>query len=139
MFIGNNFGKTLDILHRSLDVSLMRRDVISNNIANSDTPHFKRSVVNFETALKKALESERPTGALQAEMNDPRHIPFERTTDYRSVLPQKKLDYLTTSKNNGNNVDIEQESMDAMHNQLQYQLMSQVVNSHFSQINLVLR
>lgn len=139
MFIGNSFGKTLDILHRSMDVSLMRRDVISNNIANSDTPHFKRSTVNFETALRKALESERPTGVLQAEMNDPRHIPFERVTDYRDIRPLKKLDYLTTSKNNGNNVDIEQESMDAVHNQLQYQLMSQVVNSHFSQINLVLR
>jgi len=139
MFIGNTFGKTLDILHRSMDVSLIRRDVISNNISNSDTPHFKRSTINFETALKKALASERPSGNLQAVMTDPRHIPFERPADYREVMPRKTLDYLTTSKNNGNNVDIEQESMDALHNQLQYQLMSQVVNSHFNQINLVLR
>ena len=72
-------------------------------------------------------------------MTDHRHIPFERPVDYREVKPRKVLDFLTTSKNNGNNVDIEQESMDAMHNQLMYQLMSQVVNSHYGQVNLVLR
>lgn len=139
MFIGNSFGKTIDILHRSMDVSLLRRDVISDNIANSDTPHFKRSEVNFETALKKALDSEGPSGKLQARMTHSRHISFERPTDYRTVRPRKILDYLTTSKNNGNNVDIEQESMNAMHNQLSYQLMSQIVGSHFGQVNLVLR
>jgi flagellar basal-body rod protein FlgB len=139
MFIGNSFGKTIDIMHRSMDVSLLRRNVIADNIANSDTPHFKRAEVNFETALKNALASEGPSGKLQARMTDSRHISFERPTDYRTVRPRKRLDYLTTSKNNGNNVDIEQESMNAMHNQLMYQMMSQVVNSHYGQISLVLR
>jgi flagellar basal-body rod protein FlgB len=139
MFSNNSFGKTIDILHRSLDVSLYRRDVISNNIANSDTPHFKRSTVNFETMLKNALASEHPGRHLEAKMTDVRHIPFQRPVDYRTVGPRKVLDFLTTSKNNGNNVDIEQESMDALHNQLSYQLMSQVVSSHFNQVNLVLR
>ncbi len=139
MFIGNSFGKTIDILHRTMDVSLLRRDVIADNIANSDTPHFKRSEVKFETALKKALDSEAPGRRLTARMTDPRHIPFERPVDYRTVGPRKTLDFMTTSKNNGNNVDIEQESMNALHNQLSYQLMSQVVASHFGQINLVLR
>ena len=138
MFIGNSFGKTLDILHRSMDVSLYRRNVIADNIANSDTPHFKRSVVNFETALKNALDVQYPS-KMQAKMTDSRHIPFERPVDYREVKPRKVLDYLTTSKNNGNNVDMEQESMNAMHNQLMYQMMSQVVNAHYGQVNLVLR
>jgi flagellar basal-body rod protein FlgB len=139
MFTGNSFGKTLDILHRSLDVNLYRRDVISNNIANSDTPHYKRSVVNFESALKAALASEEPSIRLKPFLSDSRHIPFERRIDYRTVRPRKVLDFLTTSKNNGNNVDIEQEAMDALHNQLQYQLMTQVVASHYNQVNLVLR
>ena len=139
MFVGNSFGKTIDILHRSMDVSLLRRNIIADNIANSDTPHFKRAEVNFETALKKALDSEGPSGKLQARMTHSRHISFERPADYRTVRPKRILDYTTTSKNNGNNVDIEQESMNALHNQLMYQMMSQVVNSHYGQVNLVLR
>ena len=55
MFINNNFGRTVDLLHRTMDVSLLRRSVIADNIANADTPNFKRSVINFESQLKRAL------------------------------------------------------------------------------------
>jgi flagellar basal-body rod protein FlgB len=42
-----------------MDAALVRREVIADNIANSDTPNFKRSVVTFESSLKRALASER--------------------------------------------------------------------------------
>ena len=138
MFIQNSFGKTIDMLHRNMDVALLRRDVISNNIANSDTPNFKRTVVNFESELKRAVESQN-VKTLPAKMTNPRHIPFNRPVDYRTVKPRRVLDYLSTAKNNGNNVDIEQETMDALHNQLSYQIMTQAVISQFNQVNMVLR
>ncbi len=138
MFFGGSFGKNLDILRRSMDVSLVRRNVIADNIANSDTPHFKRSVVNFESQLKRALASEKvkPFPNL---MTHPRHIAFQRPMDYREVKPVRFWDYLTTSKNNGNNVDIEQETMNLLQNQLLYQTMTQVVSGQFNRVNLVLR
>jgi flagellar basal-body rod protein FlgB len=139
MFLQNSFGKTVDILHRSMDVSLLRRDVITNNIANADTPNFKRSVVNFESQLKRALLSERTKPALPAKLTHTKHIPFHKTMNYRNVQPRRVLDYLTASDNNGNNVNLEEESMLALHNQLNYTLMTQVVNHQFSQVNLVLR
>ena len=48
------------------------------------------------------------------------------------------LDYLTTSKNNGNNVDAEQEMMDSLTNQLSYTLQAQAINYEYNQVNLVL-
>jgi flagellar basal-body rod protein FlgB len=138
MFTGGSFGKNLDILSRAMDVALLRRRVIADNIANSDTPHFKRSVVNFESQLKRALESE-TVKRFPNLMTHPRHIAFQRPMDYREVRPIRFLDYLTTSKNNGNNVDIEQESMDLLQNQLLYQTVAQVVIGQFSRANLVLR
>ena len=138
MFTSNSFGKTLDILHRTMDVTVLRRQVIADNIANSDTPHFKRSTVNFESELKRALESQR-IKKLPARLSDPRHIPFERVRDYREVVPRKVLDYLTTSKNNGNNVDLEEEMMLSLSNQLNYDLLGRVVANQFSQLNIVLR
>ncbi|RKX78423.1 MAG: flagellar basal body rod protein FlgB [Spirochaetes bacterium] len=138
MFLQSSFGKTLDMVHRAMDVALIRRDIIANNIANSDTPNFKRSVLNFESELKRALESEQRK-TIPAFLTHEKHIPFHRPVDYRTVKPRKVLDYLTTSKNNGNNVDIEEEMMNALHNQLQYQLMTMAVSNQFSQINLVLR
>lgn len=139
MFTGNSFGKTLDILHRSMDVSMLRRNVIADNIANADTPNFKRSVVNFEASLKKALESENFSPRLEGYMTDEKHIPFYRPADYRDVEPVKVLDFWSTADNNGNNVDLEEEGMLALQNQLNYDLMATAVANEFTRIGSVLR
>lgn len=139
MFLNNSFGKTVEMMSRGMDVTLFRRDVISDNMANSDTPNFKRSTVNFEAELKRALDSEQAKPALPAKMTDSRHIPFFRPQNYLDVKPRKVLDYLSTTKNNGNNVDVETEMMDAMENQLMYQTMVQAVNHQFQQVSMVLK
>ncbi len=138
MFLNNSFGKNLDILQRTMDVSMIRQDVIANNIANADTPNFKRSEVNFEAQLKRALESEKP-GTMNAAMTNKRDIPFNQPMDYRSVMPRRVLDYLSQTDNNGNNVNTEQESMLLLQNQLRYNLLAQSVANQFSRLNIVLR
>ena len=139
MFDGSIFGKTVDILHRGMDVDVLRRQVISDNIANADVPNFKRSEVNFESALKKALDSEKEEPVLAMTTDDPRHIASFAPSDYRTVQPRRVLDYLTTAKNNGNNVDAEQEMMDSLTNQLSYTLEAQAINYEYGQVNQVLR
>lgn len=138
-FGGTSFGKTLAIAQREMDVLVLRRSVIANNMANADTPNFKRSVVDFESQLKRALDSEKPSGNLEAKLTNQRDIPFHRVIDWRTVGPRRVLDYLSTNDNNGNNVNLEQEMMDSLNNQLEYQLLTQVVTSQFARVNLVLR
>jgi flagellar basal-body rod protein FlgB len=137
--IGNDFAKTVDILHRAMDASVVRRDVIANNMANSDVPNFKRSVVNFESELKRALDTETERPALGLTLTNEKHIPNWRERDYRTVEPRRVLDYVTTAKNNGNNVDPEEEMMLSMQNQMMYTLMAQAQTFEFGQVNLVLR
>lgn len=138
MIFAGAFGKNLEILKREMDVSVLRQNVISNNIANSDTPNFKRSVVNFEAQLKRALDSEKVVAFPQA-ITHQRHIAFDKPMDWREVGPRRVLDYLTESKNNGNNVDIEEEGMNALANQLLYTTLAQVVSSEIQRVNIVLR
>jgi flagellar basal-body rod protein FlgB len=138
MVFAGAFGKNLDILKREMDVSVLRQNVISNNIANSDTPNFKRSVVNFESQLKRALDSEKVVPFAQFLTNE-RHIAFDKPMDWRTVAPRRVLDYLTEAKNNGNNVDIEEEGMNALTNQLLYTTLAQVVSSEIQRVNIVLR
>ena len=138
MFVNNSFGRTLDILHRTMDVSLLRHSATADNIANADTPNFKRSVINFESELKRALDSRHETG-LRAALTDDRHIPFHRQADYRNVGPRRVLDYLSTSDNNGNNVNVEEESMMLLQNQLNYEIMSRMVANQFNQMSIVLK
>ena len=138
--IGNGaFGRHVDMLHRAMDVNVLRRNVMANNLANSDTPNFKRTFVNYEAQLAKALRSEGAGNRLQAKLTDERHISFERPMDYRAVQPRRVLDYLSTSKNNGNNVDVEQEMIGVIQNQLLYQTLAQSISAEFTRINIVLR
>jgi flagellar basal-body rod protein FlgB len=135
---GGMFGKNLEILTREMDISVLRRDVIANNVANADTPNFKRSVVNFESQLKRALDSEKAE-AFPQYVTDSRHIAFDKPMRWQDVGPRRVLDYLTEAKNNGNNVDIEEEGMDSLNNQLLYTTLAQVISSEFQRVNIVLK
>jgi flagellar basal-body rod protein FlgB len=137
--IANNFSKTVDLVHRAMDASLLRREVIANNLANAEVPQFKRSDLTFESELKRALDSEKQRPVLELSRTDPRHISNWQPRDYRDVQPRRVVDYTTTSKNDGNNVDMEQEFMTALQNQMLYTLLAQSQSFEFGQVNLVLR
>lgn len=136
----NDFTKSVDLLHRALDVSALRYQVTANNLANAEVPNFKRSTVNFESMLKRALESERQEeSVLQLATTNERHISGKTYTDYRTIEPRRVLDYTTTSKANGNNVDAETEANNVLQIQMQYRLLTQLTNFEFSQVNSVLK
>lgn len=138
MLDNTTFNRSVDILQRNMGVSTLRRQIIANNLANAETPDFKRSVLNFEAQLGRALASEKLKKSLGVTTHRD-HISFGRTVDYRTVKPRIVLDYLTTAKNNGNNVDVEREIMNATQNQMMYELMGSAVNHQFRQVNIVLR
>jgi flagellar basal-body rod protein FlgB len=139
MTIANNFEKTVDLLHRAMDASLVRRDVIANNMANANVPNFKRSVVNFESELKRALDTEQRRPPLELTLTNSKHIPNWRPRDYQDVQVRRVLDYTTTYNHTGNNVDPEQELMGALENQMSYMILAQSASFEFGQISRVLR
>lgn len=136
----NSFSRSVDLLHRAMDVSSLRYQVTANNLANSEVPNFKRTSVNFESSLQEALESEKNSkDSFKLKTSDDRHVQSKGFIDYRSVEPRRVLDYTTTSKANGNNVDAEQEAMEVLKTQLNYQLLSQLQAFEFSQMQIVLK
>ena len=139
MIVNNNFGKTIDLLHRSMSVASLREAVIANNLDNAEVPNFKRTDVNFESELKRALDSEKQKPVLQLNLTNSAHIPNWMPRDYQDVRPRRVLDYLTQMDNNGNNVDQEEEFNLLLKNQLRYMLLAQMATFEFSQVNMVLR
>ncbi|MEE0886382.1 MAG: flagellar basal body rod protein FlgB [Treponema sp.] len=136
----NTFTRAVDMLQRSMDVLSLRYQVTANNLANSEVPNFKRSTVNFESELKRAFESEeKAKNGFQLTRTDSRHIPLNEPYDYRDVEPRRVLDYTTTAKANGNNVDAETEANNILQIQMQYRLLSQLTGFEFSQINSVMK
>ena len=136
----NSFSRSVDLLHRAMDVSTLRYQVSANNLANSEVPNFKRTVVNFESELKRAIESEKNADdSFQMLRSDERHLSSSTPRNYQDVEPRRVLDYATTAKANGNNVDAETEAMEVLKTQLNYQLLTQMQNFHFQQMKIALQ
>lgn len=140
MFEHSRMMQTNYLLERALDVESLRKNVISNNIANVDVPHFKRSEVNFESEIMRVLQEKRDEeNRYPARLTDERHIPFYVERDIRGVRPRVHLDYNTTYRNDGNNVDIEKEMVDAAKNQMRYSAFVTSLNQNYKMIKLAMR
>ena len=140
MFEHSGMMRTNYLLERGLGVESMRRNVIANNIANVDVPHFKRSEVNFESELRRLLmEKADPSNRFPAIMTDERHIPFYVERDVRGVRPRIRLDYTTTLRNDGNNVDIEKETVDAAKTQMRYNAYVTMLNQNYKVLKIAMR
>lgn len=123
-----------NLMERSLDASTLRQKVVANNVANADTPFFKRSDVVFEELLQGQMNSSTPS--IEGYRTDSRHFLIGKSTN----LPNSELktDESTAINNNMNNVDMDYEMSLMAKNQLKYNAMIQQMNSEFKKMRTVL-
>ncbi|ASQ29097.1 flagellar basal body rod protein FlgB [Borrelia miyamotoi] len=134
----DGFEKSVDLVHRYLDVLSLRQSVIADNIANVDTPNFKRSKVSFEAELERAILNEKSSNLSLVKSND-KHLDGFKELNYLDVKPRRMLDYLSTLSNNGNNIDIESEMKSLFQNQMIYGLFTNIQSHHFKSVNIVIK
>jgi flagellar basal-body rod protein FlgB len=125
---------SFQLLEKSLDASTMRQRTIANNIANVDTPYFKRSEVSFESLLQEKMGS---LPALQGYRTDARHFSFGNTT--QQVIPQITVDEAGIMNNNLNNVDMDTEMSQMAENQLAYNTEIQQVNHELKYLRTAIK
>jgi flagellar basal-body rod protein FlgB len=134
----NVYGKKMNIVEMGIDASIKRGRVIADNIANADTPFFKRSEVSFEAQMRRALNSEKKP-KYPAVMTNERHIPFESVIDYRTVKPQISVEYDSIYRNDKNNVDIDKEAVDASKNALHYNALMEIYSRNIRILDIAMR
>ncbi|ACH94548.1 flagellar basal body rod protein FlgB [Borrelia recurrentis] len=132
------FQRSVDLTHRYLDVLGLRQSVVADNIANVDTPNFKRSKVTFEAELERAILNEK-TNNLSLIRGNNKHLDGFKELGYLDVKPQRMLDHLSTLNNNGNNVDIDSEMKSLVQNQMMYRLFTNIQAHHFKSVNIVIK
>ena len=140
MVFGANsaYAKKMDMMESSLKALTVRRDVISDNIANADTPFFKRSEVTFESQLKRALDSEKEP-EFPALLTNEKHISFDEAIDYKSVKPRVQVEFDSNYRNDKNNVDIDKEMTDWTKNSMQYNAMIESYSRNIKLLDYVMR
>jgi flagellar basal-body rod protein FlgB len=101
---------TTSALQSALDGLSLRQKVIANNIANVNTPNYHAEKVQFEDALAQSVAS--GNGSAQA-------------TIARSLEPTNE---------NGNNVNLDEETLSNVDTVLRYQFASQAMNNELMQV-----
>jgi len=101
-----------ELLFRAMDAAALRQRVVANNVANANTPGFKRSFVSFEEHVRDAITRGNVTPA--------------------SLQPKVHTDRITAMRDDGNNVNIDHEMVVMAANAIQFQALSQQLSDRFS-------
>lgn len=128
----NNSGvfDYINALGASLDATAVRNDIINNNIANVNTPNYKRKDIRFETELKHAF----------ARASEDTVDARVKNLDLEALEPEIYTDYEELSyRYDGNNVSIQNELAILAKNQTKYNGMMELLNQDFSQLMSVMK
>ena len=119
----------INVLDRAADVSWTRESLITNNLANVNTPGYKRQDINFESVLRKALGNSKyvPLDTKINEMNMDELTPMVYTDNGNYSY---RLD--------GNNVDIDTENVELASEQIRYEALTTSIDSEFSRIKIAI-
>lgn len=121
----------VDVLKTAADAAYYRNELISNNIANNDTPGYKRKDVEFEEHLYRAIESAgKPNDSLTKKVHNV-DLSEARMVTY---VDNANLSY----RIDDNNVDMATEQVELATNQLVYNGLVDSMTHEFSRIKSVL-
>ncbi|MGQ5710081.1 flagellar basal body rod protein FlgB [Desulforudis sp. DRI-14] len=107
---------TITLLHKGLDAQVLRQKAAAKNVANIDTPGYKKERVVFEQVLDRTLNGGATVG----------------------VEPRVVRDNRPSLRPDGNNVDLEEEMIELSANSLMYNTTTQCLKKHIAVLREVI-
>lgn len=113
----------IDLVNKAIDATLMRKELISQNISNNDTPNYKRKDMDFESLLRKEIQNKGVSGL-----------------DLDKINPEIYTDHQTSSyRMDGNNVDIEYEKSTETKVELRYNTLVTRISAQLNRMQTILQ
>ena len=127
--LSTNAFDYVNVLDKAADASWKRETVLANNIANVDTPGYKRKDLDFEGVLKQELGRCKHT-SLDTKIEN-LHMDHLNPSVYTDLSNYSyRLD--------GNNVDIDNEEVEYASEQLRYEGITAGINNEFNRMKYVI-
>ncbi len=126
-----SFGQATDLLGNAVKGASLENDQISNNLANVNTPDYRRSTTNFKEALQATLGTPAPSDALTLETNDDRQFVIDGAEAPEPFNPQATVDNTIQMRVDKSNVDVDQEMAQLSENAGYSQTMSQLLQEQY--------
>lgn len=127
-----SFDNALGIHQYTLGIRAQRAEVLSSNIANADTPHYKARDVNFSSALESAVSHQK---GMRMAATSEKHFDLQ-------ALTQQNVQYRVPDQpdtGDGNTVDTQKEQQTFMQNTLEYQMSLDFLDGKFSGMRKAIR
>ena len=115
----SKINNIVDIIGAGIKAEGLRQKAISNNVANLQTPGYRRVDVNFQELLSKALNS-------------------SNSADLSEVEAQIYQPKGTAVNSNGNDVSLEMEVGEMVKNSLRYKAYVRLLQKKYQQIDLAI-
>ncbi|MCI9032597.1 MAG: flagellar basal body rod protein FlgB [Lachnospiraceae bacterium] len=120
----------VNVMQKTMDATAMRSEVILNNMANVNTPGYKRKDIRFETELKHAF-ARASQDTVDARV---------KNLDLEALTPKTYTDYEELSyRYDGNNVDINNENAILAEVQTKYNALMDLINSDFASMRAAMQ
>ena len=127
---GSDAFSYVNLLDKTMDVSFQREAIIANNIANNDTPGYKRKDIEFESVLQDALFNSKARSLDKA-------VAAIQGDDLSGIMYTNYENY--SYRIDGNNVDMDTENVELASEQLRYNTLTTSVSNQFNRFNMVSR
>ena len=121
--MSNNISSVAyNLIKEDLNVSALRNKVIANNISNINTAGYKRKYVSFEDTLLNTKKS------VSLKTTSEKHISSSNDSGDKRII----TDNSTSTRSDGNNVDIDTEMVNLTANNMMYESLTTALNNRFA-------
>jgi flagellar basal-body rod protein FlgB len=125
----------LQMMKKTADQLSFRHTLLTNNIANVNTPRYKRrDTADFQKMLREAVDKK----GFQSKTSDSRHIKFGRK-DFDEVKPTMIIQDFSRFRTDKSSVDIDTEMAEFSKNSMRYQLMMKRMGDYFKRYKEILQ
>lgn len=131
----NRLYGNMDVLTAALDGSSLKNKTISNNLANVNTPGYKKSTVNFESELRSIIEGKNTKLSLNKTNN--RHL-GKGSGSLQNFQPNVDVHENTSTRRDKNNVNPDIEMIELAKNTIVYNALADRISGKFSKIQSVI-
>lgn len=127
------FG-SINLKSKALDGSWLRNSLITNNLANANTPGFKRQDVDFHQVLQDFLGQ----GNLSMVRTNPMHMPLGQDASENMTF-NVNTESGTSIRRDENNVNVDTEMAELAKNQIYYDTVVDSINGDIRRLRTAIR
>lgn len=131
------FDNNFTVVEKGLNAYSTRAEALANNIANVNTPNYKRQDIQFENIMQEALAEN--THQLPGRVTNSKHFTIQEKSSLNSVRERVVTEESTNMRNDKNNVDIEKEQAEFAKNNIRYQFATDNISTRFNLLKSVIK